>query len=293
MLLDLAVMKKFHRHVSVSSLLLFRFCLGLPVLNSATATVLKYPPPHNCSPTYMKEVNTAHAECIQNGIVDSRLFRHHAYYCESGETPAQRVQRMGAAESEKNCEKYDVGSSWIPGHHYPWSDAVVRRNGYGDSHHPRHEVIYGTEWAQSYIFEHQNPEDCYAAKYIEYTFGGWPGMGSHIHIGGQALALAIQLGRVLVWNSDDPYFAFKCGERQNSWDCWFLPISKCKLDEMDRSKLDIIEKENVNGLAVRSHPCVFQYQFCSIKYVCVVSCANLQIMISRFRAGKFIDSRSS
>jgi glycoprotein 6-alpha-L-fucosyltransferase len=105
---------------------------------------------------------------------------------------------------------------------YPWHSAVRTQND------PR--ALYGTAWAQNFMREYQNPKSCEGKKYLSFRHD-LSGMGSNLHAFGQALALAIHLGRILVVYGHDPQMIWLDGNScpgQESWECWFLPLSHCK-----------------------------------------------------------------
>lgn len=106
--------------------------------------------------------------------------------------------------------------------------------------------LYGFEDAMRVIWKHQHPPDCLKAKFL--ISDGWhAGIGSVVHVEGIALALAIELGRVLLthpagpvrqgprtkgfiadngWQVDVPF----CKEQNiKTWDCYFEPWSNCNI----------------------------------------------------------------
>eukprot|EP00438_Fugacium_kawagutii_P031850 Skav230346 [mRNA] locus=scaffold25:141106:142296:- [translate_table: standard] len=109
--------------------------------------------------------------------------------------------------------------------HYPWH--FVKSSGIGTW---RRDVLYGTAFAQKTIWEHQHPADCNGAKYLEY-YNRHSGMGSQLHLLGQALALAMHLGRVLILPEKDKKMMFydpSFCPGEVSWHCWFQHITWCK-----------------------------------------------------------------
>ena len=75
-------------------------------------------------------------------------------------------------------------------------------------------------------------------------------MGSHVHIAEQALALAMELERVLVWLPDHEQFPFRDESRcpnDFTWDCWWQPITRCPLPGPGA---DVLVKEVIDDLNV-------------------------------------------
>jgi hypothetical protein len=109
------------------------------------------------------------------------------------------------------------GGAFPPGH---WVAGSTKKGG---------SQLPGTLEAQRFIWAHQHPPDCRAARFLLYR-GHASGIGSALHHMGQALALALQLGRVLVVAPDRgyPYYdAGKCGEGTPFEACYFEPLSSC------------------------------------------------------------------
>jgi hypothetical protein len=113
-------------------------------------------------------------------------------------------------------------------------------------------VLYGTAYAQKKIWNHQNPAECYDAKFLKYRHGNWVGsIANHISVLGQALALAMNLGRVLILDDQDFNFPFADPEScpdDNTWGCYWKPISHCQGLEEEHNGADILEKEGVDEL---------------------------------------------
>ncbi|CAL1173823.1 unnamed protein product [Cladocopium goreaui] len=110
---------------------------------------------------------------------------------------------------------------------YPWHIVKYR----SDRRSPiKGEVLYGTAFAQKTIWEHQHPADCSKTKYMAF-YHTPAGIGSQLHLLGQALALAMHLGRILIIPNKDSQRHFEdptfCpGEA--GWHCWFQHITWCK-----------------------------------------------------------------
>mmetsp|Transcript_20255 Transcript_20255/g.61032 ORF Transcript_20255/g.61032 Transcript_20255/m.61032 type:complete len:429 (-) Transcript_20255:963-2249(-) len=91
------------------------------------------------------------------------------------------------------------------------------------------EVLFGTAQAQQIIYQHQHPADCENARFLVHKSQG-SGIGSLLHQMGVALAGALDLGRVLIFDKPDPnvYLSDQYCEGARSWDeCYFFPISNC------------------------------------------------------------------
>eukprot|EP00439_Symbiodinium_sp_Y106_P052106 s3794_g6.t5 len=91
------------------------------------------------------------------------------------------------------------------------------------------EVLYGTAYAQKLIWEHQHPVNCSNASFLLY-FHHQAGIGSQLHWLGQALAIAMNLGRVLVISPKDPrvqlYDSSFC-PGASGYECWLQNITSC------------------------------------------------------------------
>ena len=65
------------------------------------------------------------------------------------------------------------------------------------------ETLSGFKEAMAVLWKHQHPEDCTQAKYL--ISEGWPqGFGSEVHVVGNGLAFAMNMGRVYVMNPEGP-----------------------------------------------------------------------------------------
>eukprot|EP01041_Mallomonas_annulata_P006284 gene6284-12725_t len=120
------------------------------------------------------------------------------------------------------------------------------------------ETLYGFRESIQIIWNHQHPPDCSKAKFM--ISNGWPGgFGSVAHVEGLTLAIAMELGRVLLphpdgpvrgpprdlgwhydqgWHVDNTY----CKEQnQTTMDCYFEPWSSCTIEDALRGrKIDSI-----------------------------------------------------
>lgn len=65
------------------------------------------------------------------------------------------------------------------------------------------ETLSGFKEAMAVIWKHQHPEDCSQSKFL--ISEGWPqGFGSEVHIQGNGLAFAMNMGRIYVMNPEGP-----------------------------------------------------------------------------------------
>ena len=142
-----------------------------------------------------------------------RKVQNHVYQWEEG---SGNPSCIGFDEDEKLLK-----SGWNFSR-YPWR--IV-----GTPPPAQRNVLYGTAYAQRVIWEHQNPSDCSKAKFLEYRHDV-SGIGSQLHLHGQALALAMHLGRILVLPQDAQmhYYDKSFCPGEENWDCWFQPITWCK-----------------------------------------------------------------
>lgn len=167
----------------------------------------------------------------------------------------------------QHCARFEKDKAWRPKHaDYPWSSAVFKGAGGVGGVPPARSVLYGTAFAQHKIYQHQHPANCSAARFLVYKFGTWPGMGSHVHIAGQALALALELKRVLIWMPDHEQFPFRDEKRcpgDYTWDCWWQPITHCPSPGPDADVLvkEVIDDLNVN-LSLPYTSWGQHYEFC-------------------------------
>jgi len=106
------------------------------------------------------------------------------------------------------------------------------------------ETLFGFKKAISIVFQHQNPSDCSAAKFM-ITQDRPAGIGSSFSVLGDSLMAAIDSGRVLLLNTnffdsfrsatltdEKPFYfnnRFCLGQNKSNIDCYFLPWSNCSL----------------------------------------------------------------
>ncbi|KAI9021058.1 hypothetical protein DFJ74DRAFT_671656 [Hyaloraphidium curvatum] len=95
---------------------------------------------------------------------------------------------------------------------------------------PRSGLAPLTHEIQSLILRHQYrpASECAAAKFMS---NGWfSGMGHEWHVGGQYLALAMELGRIFLWDSKSGVHYARgphCEGAPRSWLCYFRPETNC------------------------------------------------------------------
>ncbi len=102
------------------------------------------------------------------------------------------------------------------------------------------EVLFGFEEAMDAIWNNQHPEDCSQAKFLLATQFG-QGFGAEMHVLGQALAVAVETGRVLIQSDGDPR-AWRlrnsfCSAQNNSHnlECFYEPWTHCTREDAIRS----------------------------------------------------------
>lgn len=93
------------------------------------------------------------------------------------------------------------------------------------------EMLFGMEEAMEMIYRNQNPPDCQKAKYI--ILDGWmQGYGSEIHIYGVGLAVALDMGYVVLqkggwmWRFNNKFCE---SQGQKTLDCYYVPWSRCSI----------------------------------------------------------------
>ena len=115
-----------------------------------------------------------------------------------------------------------LADSCAPGDFDPsyWTDSAPSMPG---------AALVGTAYAQRAIYQHQHPASCTAARYLVYLTCP-NGIGSNIHLMGQALSHAMRLDRVLMVAEDPghPYYDNSyCPPGTSVHDCYFEPVSSC------------------------------------------------------------------
>ena len=154
------------------------------------------------------------------------------------------IYRLESAEGNTSCAAYrmdqDLKRSGFDPVRYPWS-MVRRGTTLGGP-----EVLYGTAYAQKLIWEHQHPVNCSNASFLLY-FHHQAGIGSQLHWLGQALAIAMNLGRVLVISPKDPrvqlYDSSFC-PGASGYECWLQNITSC---HVGKDVLQIHEQPELKG----------------------------------------------
>ncbi|BDA43791.1 hypothetical protein COCOBI_04-8080 [Coccomyxa sp. Obi] len=138
--------------------------------------------------------------------------------------------------------------AWTPCHPdaYPPGAWVSRTGGGHGQASGFGSHLYGTAKVQRFIWAHQHPSDCSTAKYLLYTPIA-SGIGSILHQMGQALALAIEMQRVLViaYTPQFPYYsAARCGVGVSFEACYFEPLSSCSWRDATEGITDSIPSIN-------------------------------------------------
>jgi len=170
------------------------------------------------------------------------------------------IYKLEASTGSSACE-YDKQDEELAQHgwdaeKYPWH-VVGAGNLKGKR---RLAVLYGTAYAQRLIWDHQNPASCNGAKYLIYHQQS-SGVGSNLHLVGQALALALHLGRIFVlprWDGGFQYMDSSHCPGAHTWECYFQSFSKCSPEgNSDVLEVDTwsMEVPGFNHIAV---PAVFQ-----------------------------------
>ena len=127
------------------------------------------------------------------------------------------------------------------------------------------EYLFGTAYAQHVIYKHQHPTSCADKKFLVYrAVGNAHGLGSTFHVNSVAMAEALFLDRILVFEPqpseawiDDPF----CNGTLNYDDCYFEPISSCSYADAVRDdfgntyELKDLVLQNETNMQVKC-PCV-------------------------------------
>ncbi|CAE7490126.1 set5 [Symbiodinium necroappetens] len=125
----------------------------------------------------------------------------------------------------------------------------------------RKAILYGTAWAQRMIWDHQHPRrDCRDVKILIFRSGP-SGIGSMLHQLGQALALAMELDRVLVVPVKDTllqYYDKRFCPGAHSWQCWLQEIGLCADVHGDVMKVDKPYTETTRPVPTRFHEMLAQ-----------------------------------
>ncbi|KAG2450959.1 hypothetical protein HYH02_004231 [Chlamydomonas schloesseri] len=150
---------------------------------------------------------------------------------------AVKVYRSFLYRGASTCYRFDSAhhknatkcpDSATPGAYLGSSDEERPKDG---------KQLYNSALAQRFIFRHQNPADCRAARFLVAEFDEeGHGIGSTIHMMSFGLTRALTLGRVFVhagggaiWTRDNRL----CAVTGWRWDqCIFLPFSQCTLEEV-------------------------------------------------------------
>eukprot|EP01041_Mallomonas_annulata_P009124 gene9124-18900_t len=172
---------------------------------------------------------------------------------------AYNIGYNGSSHNSKECKPEYKGSNRRLFNYFKrgnvfnlWSVGVSQMSSMQNGEH-----LYGFLEAMRIIWRNQNPSNCSAAKYLisPGLFSG-AGFGAELHVDGAILALAIQLGRVLI---DSPYsikrnvdikennsFCKRQGKRNK--ECFYEPWSKCSLDDAIGGRRRGEEGRSINTL---------------------------------------------
>jgi hypothetical protein len=160
--------------------------------------------------------------------------------------------------------------------------------------HWQNATLAETARTQAFLFQWQHPRNCSTVKWFKLNFHDG-GLGSQLHVAGAALARAIDLGAIMLWN--DTILAtsttkFAC--RNSAWDCLFAPISNCTFASV-RADNQIaltwqqshyaVPKAFVN-VSSAPYPLLYWWRAQSIKYLFRPSTAALAY-ISQLRQRRF------
>lgn len=182
--------------------------MGLPLAGDTQSAALGLRTARCCVPFALDAA--CEAAAVQN----------HLYRGESSAAP-RRGSIAGCAAYEGGADA--VAEPGLDAERYPWAPGV-RCTARASAR------LYGTAWAQDMIYRHQHPANCTRTRFLALRQRP-SGIGSNLHVLGQALALAMNLGRVLVLADPDPRFLWHnrsfC-RGAVSWECWFLPMSGCR-----------------------------------------------------------------
>ena len=172
------------------------------------------------------------------------------------------IYRLESAEGDTSCAAYrmdqELKRSGFDPVRYPWS--IVRQG--TTAGNP--EVLYGTAYAQKVVWEHQHPANCSNASFLMYSLHA-AGMGSQLHWLGQALALAMNLGRVLVISPEDLnvklYDSTFC-PGASGYECWLQNITSCRHVGVGEDVLELrghpkMQREPAENFQLQSVPVVF------------------------------------
>lgn len=129
------------------------------------------------------------------------------------------------------------------------------------------EFVAGFPEAINYVQGHQNPKDCSKAKFLLTPYFNW-GFGSEIHMYSVALAVAINMNRVLIMDrnnitgivrkhSKNAYQVnntFCRDQQKEDLDCYYEPFSKCSFADvidMDTYREKFANHKHSNPLRLR------------------------------------------
>lgn len=100
------------------------------------------------------------------------------------------------------------------------------------------DVIFGTYWTQDILYRHQNPESCEGKTF--YLLPDWSsGFGSCIHQIAYLMRYALTKSYIVAYNPKTNYYWASPGEYckdSKNYDCYFMPLTKCKINISDSSQ---------------------------------------------------------
>lgn len=108
-------------------------------------------------------------------------------------------------------------------------------------YYPKEHLAPFTEEVQTYLYNHQHPINCENKRFlISHGNGIEAGLGSHLHISGMHLALAIELDRIFIWSPDIASIytdEVTCNGNQNI-QCFFRSPTNCSIADAYREGSD-------------------------------------------------------
>ena len=171
------------------------------------------------------------------------------------------IYKQESATGKVSCAAYrmdeELRRSGFDPARYPWR--MVQQRAAAGTANP--ELLYGTAVAQKTIWEHQHPENCGKASFLMYHFQE-AGIGSQMHWLGQALAIAMNLGRVLVLAPNDKQvklFDSSFCPGATGYQCWLQAITSCPVGSnvMHLRETPAMDREPRENFRTQSVPLVF------------------------------------
>jgi hypothetical protein len=109
---------------------------------------------------------------------------------------------------------------------------------------PKGNLAPFTEETQAHLFQHQFPMTCEGQKFlISHGNDNSAGMGSHLHISGMHLGLALELDRIFIWGSNVgvAYTDIDTCNGKTNVECFFRSPSNCTLADAMKEGANTIE----------------------------------------------------